>query len=110
MHNPVFAQRMRQMCVHSGFPTRAQMKNHSDVIRWTTLGCPRKRERSPTGRPQGCAGNPSVFSCFLQSLDEVGDLIVNLLAFLHQPLDLVDRVDDCRVVTPTEQTSDVRVP
>ena len=42
-------------------------------------------------------------------MDEVGHLVVDLLAFLHQPLDLVDGVDDGGVISATEQASDARV-
>ena len=44
-------------------------------------------------------------SC-LQDLDQLGHLVVDLLAFLHEPLDLVDRMDHRRVVPPAELAGD----
>src|SRR5271154_5368138 len=38
--------------------------------------------------------------------DQIGDLFVNLAAFLHQAGDLLHRVDHRRVITTTELTGD----
>ena len=45
----------------------------------------------------------------LQSLDEIGDLVVDLLALTHESLDLLDGVDHGGVVAAPEQPSDGRV-
>ena len=47
--------------------------------------------------------------CGLDALDQFGDLVVDLLTFLHHPLHLVDRVDDGGVVASTELACDRRM-
>ncbi len=45
----------------------------------------------------------------LQLLLEIGDLVVDLLALAHQPLDLFVRVNDRGVVTTAEEAGNRRV-
>ena len=44
-----------------------------------------------------------------EPLEEVGDLLVDLLPLTHLALDLLDGVNNRRVVTPTEKSGDARI-
>ena len=76
----------------------------ADDGRWTSRCCPPLARRLPQVRPP--LVSTSVTGAGLEALGELYDLVVHLLAFSHQLLDLLERVDDRGVVPSAELPGD----